>query len=191
MSDGISGGDDRGQGDARVSGGVLGTVEMWFARLSKGVNRLGGFAVLPAMTAVMMTEVVARYVFNSPFLWTFELASLLLLLVFLCGVVECTRTDGHIRMDLVYLRLPHSLRRLVRLVYSLGAIAVFALIVKHAGTEIPYLYSVPVESEYLRLPIWLFYAFLAAIAVMVILLFAMRVARIAMAIEDDENRRRH
>jgi TRAP-type C4-dicarboxylate transport system permease small subunit len=190
MTEGGSGdGPDRGARGG-PAGAIL-AVEAWFAMLSAGVNRLGGFAVLPAMTAVMMTEVIGRYVFNSPFLWTFELASQLLLLVFLCGVVECTRADGHIRMDLVYLHLPDALRKIVRLVYYVSAIAIFALVIKHAAGEIPYLYAVPVETEYLHLPIWLFYAFLVAIAGMIVFLFVMRIVQIAAAIEDEKDQRQH
>ncbi len=171
--------------------GAIHAVEAWFNVVSAGMNQFGGFVVLPAMTAVMMTEVVARYGFNSPFLWTFELASHLLLLVFLCGVVECTRNDGHIRMDLVYLRMSDTGQKLVRLLYYVCAIGVFSLIIKHAGTEIPYLYSVPVETEYMHLPIWAFYAFLVAIAAMVIFLFIMRIVQIALVVEDEKNKRIH
>lgn len=167
--------------------GVVRIVEAWFDAISAGVNRLGGFVVLPAMTTVMMIEVVARYVFNSPFLWTFELASHLLLLVFLCGVVECTRGGGHIRMDLVYQTLSDGPKKAVRAAYYVLGILVFALVVKFAGGEIPYLYSVPVETEYLRMPEWVFFAVLVLVAVLLIFMFVMRLVQIAVAIDDEKD----
>lgn len=172
--------------ESGIAGAVRG-VESWFDLVSVGINRFGGFVVLPAMTTVMMIEVVARYIFNSPFLWTFELASHLLLLVFLCGVVECTRGDGHIRMDLVYQTLSDRLQKAVRAAYYVLGIVVFALVVKFTAGEIPYLYSVPVETEYLGMPEWAFYTVLVVIAGLLIFMFVMRLVQIAIAVEDEND----
>ena len=75
-------------------------------QIARALDRIGGWIVLPVMTFMMTLDVILRYVFNSPFIWGFELAGHLLILVFLMGILQCTRTDGNIRMALVYLHIP-------------------------------------------------------------------------------------
>lgn len=149
----------------------------WLDTISRFLDRASIYVFLPVMTIIMLMEVIGRYVFNSPFIWSLEAVNHLLIIVLLLGIPECTRKDGHIRMDLLNQRMPASARRAVEALYALIGIMVFVLIAKKAGAEIGYLKSIPVTTEFLGLPIWLYYTGIVLLSVLMILMFAVRLIR--------------
>ncbi|MDH5534302.1 MAG: TRAP transporter small permease [Betaproteobacteria bacterium] len=150
---------------------------VWLDRVSWALDRASAYVVLPVMTVIMLMEVIGRYVFNSPFIWSLEATNHLLVIVLLFGIPECTRTNGHIRMDLLNRRMPDRARRAVEVLYALIGIMVFVLIAKKAGSEIEYLKSIPVITEFLLLPIWIYYTGIVLLSAMMVLMFALRVVR--------------
>jgi len=150
---------------------------MWLNTVSRALDRASVYVFLPVMTVIMMMEVIGRYVFNSPFIWSLEAVDHLLIIVLLFGIPECTRTNGHIRMDLINRQLPVWAQRGVEALYALIGIAVFALIAKKTGAEIGYLKSIPVTTEFLGLPIWLYYTGIVALSALMVLMFASRLVR--------------
>lgn len=142
--------------------------------VARALDRLGGYVVLPVMTFMMTLDVILRYVFNSPFIWGLELAEHLLVLIFLFGIVHCTRTDGNIRMDLLYLHLPDRAKRWVMLLYCVTGVLIFVLLARKAISDIPFLMSIPETTEYLRLPIGGYYMIIVAISALMVLYFALR-----------------
>jgi TRAP-type C4-dicarboxylate transport system permease small subunit len=155
-------------------------------RVSKFMNGAGGFLFIPVMVTGMMLEIVARYVFNSPFMWSYEFSRYMLMFVFFLGIVECTRNDEHIRMDLLFRLFPNWGRKIVSALYAVCLIGIFALVIKHAIVEIPYLLSIPVLTEYLELPVWLFHALLVVIAALMMLIGLLRIVAL-FADYDDES----
>jgi TRAP-type C4-dicarboxylate transport system permease small subunit len=123
---------------------------------------------------MMTLDVILRYVFNSPFVWGLELAEHLLILVFLTGILQCTRTDGNIRMDLVYLHMPERAKRLVAALYCAIGMYIFYLLAAKSVSDIPFLMSIPESTEYLHLPIGGYYMFIVAISALMIVYFALR-----------------
>jgi tripartite ATP-independent transporter DctM subunit len=57
-----------------------------------------GAAVVVAETVILFAGVVSRYVFNSPIIWTDELANLLFLWLSMIGTVVALRGNGHMRL---------------------------------------------------------------------------------------------
>ncbi len=51
-----------------------------------------------AETCILFAGVVSRYVFNSPLMWTDELANFLFLWLAMLGAVVAFRRDGHMRL---------------------------------------------------------------------------------------------
>lgn len=152
----------------------------WIDTASRTLDRASAYVFLPVMTVIILMEVIGRYVFNSPFIWSLEAVRHLLIIVLLCGIPECTRLGGHVRMDLVSRLMPDVARRAVEAIYAVIGIAVFALIARKAGGEIGYLRSIPRETESLGLQIWMFYAgivLLSALMVLIFLLHLMRAVR--------------
>ena len=129
---------------------------------------------LPAMTLMMTVDVVLRYVFNAPLLWGLELDRHLLVIVFMFGILECTRTDGNIRMDLLFLNMPARAQRAVTALYSLIGVGLFALLAHKTWNDIPLLWMIPETTEYLHLRIWAYYAMIVAVAALMIVYFLLR-----------------
>ena len=149
----------------------------WIDKISWALDRASAYVFLPIMTIIMLMEVIGRYVFNSPFIWSLEAVSHLLVVVLLCGIPECTRKDGHIRMDILVQLMPDWARRAVEALYAVIGIAVFVLIAKKAGGEIEYLKSIPKTTEFLGLRIWLFYTGIVLLSALMALMFLMRLVR--------------
>src|SRR5580704_247640 len=57
-----------------------------------------GAALVLAETCILFAGVVSRYVFNSPIIWTDELANFLFLWLAMFGAVVALRHDGHMRL---------------------------------------------------------------------------------------------
>src|ERR1700686_4377350 len=54
-----------------------------------------GAALVLAETCILFAGVVSRYVFDSPLMWTDELATFLFLWLAMVGAVVAPRPDGH------------------------------------------------------------------------------------------------
>jgi TRAP-type mannitol/chloroaromatic compound transport system permease small subunit len=67
-------------------------------RISDGLAWIAK-ACLVALIAVMLYEVVARYVFGKPTLWTQDIAYMLNGALFLFAVAFTLRSGGHVRVD--------------------------------------------------------------------------------------------
>jgi TRAP-type C4-dicarboxylate transport system permease small subunit len=141
------------------------------------LDRASAYFFLPLMTFIMLMEVVARYIFNAPIIWSGEAVSHLLIIVLLFSIPECTRQNGHIRMDLVTRRMPVWGSRTVEALYALIGIVVFVLIAKKTSGEIGYLRSIPETTEFLHLPIWLYYLGIAILSGLMVLMFAIRLVQ--------------
>jgi len=61
--------------------------------------------VILAMMSFMLYEVVARYAFNVPTAWSYELTGMLFGVLWLFGAGYSLTRDEHIRLELLYKRL--------------------------------------------------------------------------------------
>jgi TRAP-type C4-dicarboxylate transport system permease small subunit len=89
--------------------------------LGRLIHRLGpifsaGFVV--AM-AILIFEIVMRYVFHRPTLWAHETTIFLCAINFVFGGLYCAAKDRHIRVVLIYDFVPKRVRRLLDVVISL------------------------------------------------------------------------
>jgi TRAP-type C4-dicarboxylate transport system permease small subunit len=119
-------------------------------------------ALILAITAIILYEIVSRFVFDEPTIWGQEIAVYLLLACAFLGLAPTLHAGEHIRIDLVVRRLPPGLRHASEFAACLG-IAVFAAIaawggcgaVTHAfkfGQRSLTLLSVPVWIPHLVVP---------------------------------------
>jgi tripartite ATP-independent transporter DctM subunit len=69
-------------------------LDMVIGRLAEFV----GAALVLVETCILFAGVVSRYVFNSPIIWTDELATFLFLWLSMIGAVVAVRHDGHMRL---------------------------------------------------------------------------------------------
>ncbi len=113
-----------------------------------------GFGLIVVLT---IAQVIFRFVFNSPLVWSEELARLLLVWVtFLGGAVVCW--DGtHLNVDALFVKLPRPVRRYVRMFN--GAVAVvFLVVLSYFSIEtvliehITTLGSMDIPASFVRVP---------------------------------------
>lgn len=77
------------------------------------------------LTLAMVYEVFARYVFDAPTVWAFDIAYMANGAVFLLGVAHVLREDAHIRIDVLRNRLPARFNGVVQGVAYLLVLAPF------------------------------------------------------------------
>jgi TRAP-type C4-dicarboxylate transport system permease small subunit len=97
--------------------------------IGRAIDR-GGlvFAVgIVASMAILINEVVLRYVFNAPTIWAHETTIFLCGVAFIYGGLYCTARDRHIRVVLIYDALPPGARRVFDVIISLVCAASSAM----------------------------------------------------------------
>ncbi|MFT5180258.1 MAG: TRAP-type C4-dicarboxylate transport system permease small subunit [Alphaproteobacteria bacterium] len=150
------------------------TIEKVFYAISKNLDRFVALIVLPAIFLVVITDVFLRYVFNAPLIWGLEFNEWMLLMIFALAIPECTRQNGHIRMELVVANMPPRVQAAFDAVYSACAIWLFYLLGRHAWEEFLFDLELGRITEYVQLPIWLQQFAVFAMCVILIFYFVMR-----------------
>lgn len=96
--------------------------------IEKGIRWVayaGTLLFIPLMLS-MLTEVISRYVFDSPTLWAYEMAYFLTGSFFLFGVAFTLQVGGHVKVDLMTELLPDRINHIIYIVgYVLSGIFVF------------------------------------------------------------------
>lgn len=92
---------------AREPMSLLGRAEVgleWLLRFAVG-------AIMIVAVALNFANVVARYLFFSPFIWAEETLQFLNVWAVLLGAAVVTRRDLHLKMDALYSAVPARVRR--------------------------------------------------------------------------------
>ena len=84
-------------------------------RLSELVSRIAMVLVL-GLVAAMFYEVVARYAFNAPTRWSYDVSYMFNAGIFLLGSAYTLSINQHIRIDFLSQRLPVRLQHAINLV---------------------------------------------------------------------------
>ncbi len=141
----------------------------WLSIASRVLNGAASYVALPALTALITTDVILRYVFNSPLSWGLEASRHILLVFFLLGLLELFRVGEHVSMGLLADKFSPRIHRFVSLLQSALLVIVFGLIIKKVWGEIPFLYSLPEVTPELQMRVWAFYAFIAFISLLIVI----------------------
>ena len=102
------------------------------------INRLlDGVSVLcmGLILILVIAQVAMRYLFNSPLVWSEELAVYVMVWMTFIGSVICMRDNEHIEVTILTDYLPQGLKRAI-FVLSRLASAIFLLIVAYYGFEL-------------------------------------------------------
>src|ERR1700728_4711313 len=103
---------------------LIGTLDAWLGT----VVEVAAAALVAAEIIILFGGVVARYVFNSPLVWSDELASILFLWLAMLGAVIAFRRDEHMRMTAAVGSLPKPTRVTFDLFATCAALAFLLLI---------------------------------------------------------------
>ena len=143
--------------------------------LTQFFDKFGAWIIVPTVGAVIVIDVVLRFVFNDPLIWGLEFARVMILIIFMMAIPECTRRHGHIRMDLLYNHFPEAGKRIATVLYSLTGLAVFLLLAMREFDELIFAFNLSRETEYLSVPLWTLNAAKMFSSVLLVLFFAMRI----------------
>jgi len=137
------------------------------------------------MMALVMAEVVSRYVFNQAFGVGDEFSAYMLVAISFMGLAYVTRKQAHIRIMVVVGRLPTRARKWLRLITVGLALIFFPLLTKACYDFIAYSISHDMRSgSWLRTPlvgpqIFMFIgAALVCLQFVVELIYAVRALRV-------------
>ena len=118
------------------AGGVLARIEFGIGRVTEWA---AGWLVVVEM-AILFAGVISRYVFNRPFTWTDELASILFLWLAMLGAVLAFRRTEHMRMSALVNGAAPRTRAILEALALAAGIAFLALVllpaIEYAHDEI-------------------------------------------------------
>jgi TRAP-type mannitol/chloroaromatic compound transport system permease small subunit len=89
-------------------------------RAIEGLSRLCGgvaAALVLMLVVLMLYDVLLRYAFNAPTLWGFEVSTWTMGAAFTLAIGYALACDAHVRVDLLYGRIPRKVLTLVDLVF--------------------------------------------------------------------------
>lgn len=130
--------------------GPLGVLDLWLARFEAAI--LGVGVLLMALNTV--SNVIARFVFQSSLFFSEELNSILIVLITFAGISYAARWGRHIRMSAIYDTFRPGLRKILMVAISLATSALLFLLSWYA---LEYLLSVKSSGRLLpalQFPVW-------------------------------------
>jgi len=130
------------------------------SRAEVGLERLLRFvigAIMIAAVALNFANVVARYVFLSPFIWAEETMQFLNVWAVLLGAAVVTRRNLHLKMDALYGAVPPTVRRVLDAVSVVLAVAVAFYVIAQSLDMIRMLSATGQRSVIARVPMDLMY----------------------------------
>lgn len=146
-------------------------------RLTKVFHTVGYSVFLPLLVALVTADVALRYIFLAPLSWGLEASKYIMLTMFLLGLVYSFQEDVHIRVDVIFERLPGRIRRIVEVLINLSISFVFSLIAMKAYEEAMFYYGVGFKSAELEMSLWPFFAGLTVISVCMVCFGLVHAAR--------------
>jgi len=138
----------------------------------------GAGAVLLGLMALVLFDVLMRYVLRLPFLGGFELTELAMVLVVFLALPYCAATNGHVSVDVLARHLDRPRLRWLLVPVHLAGAALMIVIAWQATVYAMGSAARGEASQMLRIPAWPFEivtAVSAAVFAIVLLLQAWRV----------------
>lgn len=96
--------------------------------MSRVLSRIAELVTL-VLVASMIYEVAARYIFNAPTIWAFDISYMCTGTLFVLGAAYALREDAHVRIDFIAQSMPPGLRRAIEgVVFFVLLLPIFAMI---------------------------------------------------------------
>jgi C4-dicarboxylate transporter DctQ subunit len=99
-----------------------------FDRLNIILAGISGFIVV-FMMFVVSADVSLRYFFNEPLIWAPEITEVLLLYVAFLGAAWLLKEDGHVRVDIILVRVNPRVKAALYLISGIVGILVCAILI--------------------------------------------------------------
>jgi len=102
--------------------------------ISEGAGKVGMVGVI-ALILVLGVKVIARYIFNTPTIWAYEMASMLGVFVAYIGWSYALRHHGHVRVDVFYARWSRRRQAVVDVTLTLIMFFPIVLVLTYFSTN--------------------------------------------------------
>jgi TRAP-type C4-dicarboxylate transport system permease small subunit len=159
--------------------------------ISKGINRLTWLAELLAeigligLLLIVIHEVIVRYVFDSPTLYSVELSEYLLILVVFMSIGWVLKEDRHVAVTFVVDLLPIKMRLGLKLLTSLLTMAFLGILVWKGGrTTLTAFTGKYHSSSLLDFPMWIPYALIPLGALVLSLQYMVKIGELIRSLMD-------
>jgi len=113
-----------------------------FSRVLRGLEDTLLATLLAVMIVLAVGQIIQRNLFDTGFVWTDELLRILVLWLTVIGALVASRTDQHIRMDVLVRFVPAQLQGLLRRVIFVATAVVCGTLAWHSY------HFVRIEAEY-------------------------------------------
>jgi TRAP-type C4-dicarboxylate transport system permease small subunit len=147
---------------------ALRVADVWSARLSRHLFRLGIHVMLPALVVLVTADVVLRYVFDAPLQWARDVNGLFLLMSIAAALPHAWDRAYHIRMEVAYERFPSRLKRSVDVLSAFAGVVFFGLMAFQAAAYVPFMVRTGETGEDLLWPLWPYMAFMSMCAALTV-----------------------
>jgi TRAP-type C4-dicarboxylate transport system permease small subunit len=154
--------------EAGVLDSALRSVDVWSRAVSRQLFRLGIYVMLPALVVLVTTDVVLRYVFDSPLQWARDVSGLFLLMSIAAALPHAWDRAYHIRMEVAYDRFPPTSKRVVDVVSAAAGVVFFGLMAAQAAAYVPFMIRTGETGEDLLWPLWPYMAFMSVCAALTV-----------------------
>jgi TRAP-type mannitol/chloroaromatic compound transport system permease small subunit len=115
---------------------LVGRMEKFLQKIdatSIWTGKLASFLII-AITLLQNREVVARYVFDRPTIWNWELCTMLYAVLFLLGGPWVMQQKKHIATDIIYVRFSPRVQAYIDIVTYFCFFSVFVAVMLWQGT---------------------------------------------------------
>lgn len=109
-------------------------VVLFINTLSEIAGQIAKFLMI-ALVLVLCYEVVSRYVFNSPTKWALETSKMLMGTFGAFGWSYTFLHEGHVRVDVLYIRFSRKVKSLVNVIFSIIFLFPICIILLTSGIK--------------------------------------------------------
>lgn len=96
----------------------MGNILNWIDRISRSIAWFAMLLIV-CLIATMFFEVIARYGFNAPTIWSYDISYMLNGTIFLLGSGYVLSKNLHVRVDFLSTRMPVTVQHTVNLLFDL------------------------------------------------------------------------
>lgn len=127
-----------------------------FNRLEESLIAL----LLASMTLITFTQVIARYFFNTGFVWALELTTYLFAWLVLFGMSYGVRVGAHIGVDVVIRLLPRRGQQTLAIIAALLGMGYCVLVFIGGWQYVQLIYQLDIQAEDVPIAQWIPYSIL-------------------------------
>ena len=123
-------------------------------RLASGYHTFACVITISLMIACVTVEVFVRYFLGSALRWSQEVSCLCQFFLVIACQAHCWQKDRHIKMDMLYGRMPRPLKNAMNILAVVCGAIIFGALGYQSALDLPYQIATNEATTELMLPNW-------------------------------------